>query len=175
MKNELVMKHKGLVVQAMKDLHCRVRTKEEFEDYFIVGILGLMTAAKHYDEEKGKSTYLYLGVKTALTNEFRRNTAEKRQIKTISMDKYDYEFIDLIANSESFEKDLINKIYVQELLNKLKNTRYKQCLIEYYGIGCPALSMPEIALKYGITPSCVRQYIQRALELLRKETKNDNF
>ena len=177
MNDELFMKYKGLVVQVMKDLHCRIRSEDEFENYFVIGFLGLMTALKHYDEEKGKSKYLYLGIKTAITNEFKKRTAEKRQIKTISLNYLiadEIEFLDTIA-VDSFEHNLINKIYVEELLSKLKNTRYKQCLIEYYGIGCPALTMPKIALKYGITSSCVRQYIQRALELLRKEIKNDNI
>lgn len=178
MNEDLVLNNKGLIIKVMKDLHCKIRSEEEFEDYYYVGLLGLLRAIKNYDETKGKSTYLYLGIKTALTNEFKKRSAEMRtKYKTISLNYSiadEIELIDTIA-IDSFESELINKIYVEELLSKLKNKRYKQFLIEYYGINCPALTLPKIASKYGITPQCVRQYIQRALELLRKELKNDNF
>jgi DNA-directed RNA polymerase specialized sigma subunit len=81
------------------------------------------------------------------------------------------ELQDIIPDTRRFENEVINKIIVHEALDRLKNTKYKQFIIEYYGIDVPQLNIRELALKYGVSKQSVQQTIKWGLEVLRKEIK----
>ena len=73
MKDEIILNNLGLIYKAMKDLHCQIRTEEEFEQYYYAGLFALIKASKTYDETKGKSGYLYIYIKNAIKKQFTSN------------------------------------------------------------------------------------------------------
>lgn len=175
MKDEIVLNNLGLINKVIKDMNCQITNQDDFEEYYFVGLVGLLMASKKYDENKGKSTFLYNGIRKALIFNFLYRTRQKRNKlnKEISLNTptANGEIQDYIPDTFRFENQVINKIIVHDALNKLKNTKYKQFIIEYYGIDCPALNTRELALKYGVSKQSVQQTIKWGLEVLRKELK----
>jgi RNA polymerase sigma factor (sigma-70 family) len=173
MKDELILQNKGLIIKVMNDLKCKITCEDDFEDYYYAGLFGLIQATKQYDDSKGKSTYLYKGIKMAIQREFRRRVAARRNgKKPLSLNKYitdGIEFEELITNNSEFENELITKIWIRDALNKLPNRRYKEVLIQYYGIDCLPVSTPKIALKYGTTQQNINELRERGLKRLKKE------
>lgn len=173
MKDEIILNNTGLIIQAMKDLKCRITCDEDFEDYYYAGLIGLIKASKNYDSQKGKSTYLYRGIKMAIQREFRTRSAKIRNYeKPLSLNKEitpGVEFIELLEDSRNIETEIINKITVRDALNKLPKRRYKDILIKYYGIDCEEQSSPKIALKYGTTQQNINELRIRGLKRLKKE------
>lgn len=175
MKDEIILNNLGLIHKAIKDLHCVYKNQEEFEEYYYAGLIGLIKASKTYDKTIGKSTYLYNNICLRIKSVFKYNSNPKRYNGkaeiSLNLEQHGIELQDLIASNYNMEYEVINKIYVEKLLSKLKDKRYKQFIIEYYGIGCPELNMREIAQKYGVCVQNVQQAIQRGLRYLRKETE----
>lgn len=179
MTNKIIVENIGLIYKAMKDLHCNME-EEQKDEYFFTGLMGLYKGIKTYDASKGTkpSTYYYKCISTEIKVLFRTKKYKKHLYnKAISLNTIvgeNLELADIIQSDYDIEEETIKKVMIEDVINainKLKSKKYKQCLVEYYGINRSALSMPKIAQKYGITAQCVRQYIQRGLELLRKELK----
>ena len=185
---EIILNNLGLVNKAIKDLHCRYKNQDEYEELYQIGIIGLIRSAKKYDSAKGKSGYLYKGICYELKKSFYLNSMGKRYINlnAISLDQVVYttddevSLIDIIPSNEDIEKDFIKeetKERVVNTINKLQNERYKTFICEYYGINQPKLNYTEIAKKYGVT----RQYVQQCFKsgekklkiLLEKEFKDE--
>lgn len=175
MKDKIVLDNLGLINKAIKDLNCRYRNQDEFEAYYYAGLIGLIKASKTYNSEKGKSTYLYKSIERRIKTVFDYNSNSRRNNGKIPIslntEIKDMELMNIIASDYNLEKEVINKILIEDTLNKLKNKRYKKFIIEYYGINQEALNMQEIALKYGVSKQCVQQSIQWGLKLMRKEIK----
>lgn len=175
MKDEIILNNLGLITKAMKDMNCQLINPDDFEDYYFSGLVGLIIASKTYDDSKGKSTYLYKGIKKGIMFNFLSRTRKKRdrlnQEISLSTPTNFGELQDIIPDTRRFENEVINKIIVHEALDRLKNTKYKQFIIEYYGIGVPQLNIRELALKYGVSKQSVQQTIKWGLEVLRKEIK----
>lgn len=175
MKEEIILNNLGLIHKAIKDLHCVYRNQEEYDNFYYAGLLGLIKASQTYDETKGKSTYLYNNICLRIKNVFRYNSNPKRHNGlaevSLNIEIQNGELQDLIISNYNLEKEVLNKILIEDTLNKLKNRRYKTYIKEYYGIGTPQLNIPELALKYGVSKQCVQQTIKWGLELMRKEIK----
>ena len=173
MNEKIVLKNLGLINKVMQDMNCLIRDDEDYDFYYHIGLLGLIEASKTYNEEKGKSGYLYKGIKVRIFNAFRYNLRDKRHttIPDISLNKTinDIELIDLIPSNYNLEEEIITKVYVEQLLSKLKEKKYKKYLMEYYGIGSVKLTAGEMADKYGVSKQAIFHAIDRGLEKLREE------
>lgn len=173
MRNEIILNNLGLINKVIKDLNCVWRNADEYERFYYAGLFGLIDASKKFDKEKGNSSYLYNAIRHRIISVFKYNSNPKRYNGkaeiSLNLEQHGIELQDLIASNYNLEYEVINKIYVEKLLSKLKDKRYKQFIIEYYGIGCPELNMREIAKKYGVCVQNVQQAIQRGLRYLRKE------
>lgn len=78
---------------------------------------------------------------------------------------------DTLANEDKKpDSDLVNDSLRTELLCLLENlsTREGDVLVNYYGIGCAAMTLEEIGNKFGLTRERVRQIKEKALKRLRK-------
>ncbi len=173
MREELILNNLGLIHKVMKDIHLNIRNEEEFNEYYYYGLVGLIKASNYFDPNKSKSSYLYKSIRREITDYIKQKVRYKRnpKKKDISLNTLlgdDAELQDFIKSDFNLEKYVIDKVFIDNELNKLKNKRYKAFLIEYYGINCPELNMQEIALKYGVSRQCVHQGIQLGLRLLRK-------
>lgn len=172
--NELITENLYLVKTAIKQLHCKFNSEEEWQEYYQIGCLGLVKATKTIDLTKAKKKYLLRGIKYEILLNFKSNTL-KKNFKTISLNELvgdETEKIDLIPSDFDIEEEILRldrKDIVHKALNKLKNTQYKKFLYEYYGIDTPELNQSEIAQKYGISKQCVQNQIQRGLKILKKE------
>lgn len=179
MNEEVVLKNLGLINKVIKDMNCLIRDDEDYDFYYHIGLLGLIEASKTYNEEKGKSGYLYKGIKVRIFNAFRYNLSDKRHntIPDISLNKTinDIELIDLIPSNYNMEEEIMTKVYVEQLLSKLKDKKYKTYLMEYYGIGSVKLTAREIAKKHGVSKQSVFDAINRGLGKLRKEIENEEI
>lgn len=175
MKDEIILNNLGLIYKAIKDLNCNYATQDEFEDYYFAGLVGLIKASKTYDPSKSKSSYLLIGIKKQILVQFATNSRKKRLARRmdISLNKEinDTELGELIVDDYNLEKKVLDKVLVEELLDRLKNKRYKTFLIEYYGIGKPQLNMHEIGYKYGVSHQFVHNSIKYALYKLKNFVK----
>lgn len=174
MKDKIILNNLGLIHKAIKNLHCQYRTKDQYEEYYYAGLFGLIKASKVQNYNISKSSFLYICIKNEINRQFKKNNANKRKIKyTLSLNKemteYGEEFIEQLEDNYNLEKDVITRLFIKDSLNKLKNKRYKQFIMEYYGIDTPPLNLQEIAEKYGVSKQNVQQLIQWGLKLLRKE------
>ena len=176
MRDKLILDNLGLIYKVMKDMNCTYDSEEHIEEYYFAGLVGLIEATKYYDEEKGKSGFLYKSIQRRIISVFCKNERPKRKGKTpVSLNTTinDIELIDLIRDTRNFEKEIITRDYIDWLLNKLKNKRYKKFLLEYYGIDTPSLKMHEIASKYGVSTQFVHNSIKYALTKLKKIIKEN--
>lgn len=177
MKDEIILNNLGLIYKVMKDLHCNLSNENEFEDYYYAGLLGLIKASKTYDKAKGKSGYLYNAIKLNIYQEFTNRTRKKRHsdLKDVSINQEQscLKLEDYLQSNINIEYEVLNKLYVEDILSKLKERQYKKFLIEYYGINTPQLNSKEIAQKYGVSQSFVNQSIRRAIKIIKKEVLND--
>lgn len=176
---EKILKHIKLIYKVMKDLNCQYKNQDEFDDYFYAGLFGLMSSLETYDETKGKSNYLYSAIEKRIRNVYYYNSRPKRFTgkRPISLNTMidNTEIIDLIVDDYNLEKEVINKEYVNHLLSQLKDTKYKKCLMEYYGIGTKPLNTFELAKKYNTSHQYITLCIQRGIAMLRKVVENEEI
>lgn len=178
MKDEIILNNLGLIYKVMHDLNCDFTNEDAIEEYYFAGLVGLIVASRKYDETKGKSGYLYFSIKSRILSVFDRHTRKDRDkhnpisLNTIISENGD-ELLDIIKDDYDFEQKLINKDYIEYLLNKLKNKRYKTFLLEYYGIYNEPLNTCEIAQKYGVTKQYVNNSIKYALQRIKKILKEN--
>ena len=181
MKDKIILDNIGLIHKVIKDLHCNCTSQEEYQEYYEVGLIGLITASKKYDEELSKSKYLYIGIKNELTNYFRHKTYKKRYngLKELSL----YEqcqgtetyLVDIIPSNQNLEEEYIRKEEIEtinKILNKYKNKKNVEIFKKYYGIGYDAKDLRQLAKEYGVTHQCIHSKVTKLRNKIRKELKN---
>ena len=178
MKEQEIIKHIPLIKKVIKDLHCRYRTEEEYEEYYSAGTLGLVKGAKTYDGSVKVSTYLYACIKNEITQVFAYNSRQKRNgiveslnKPVIEGDKRSGELQDTIPSDEDIEKKFQEELkyeYLYKAINRLKP--YKRALIiKNYGLGCRKKTIRELAKEYGRS----RTGINNAIESARKQIREN--
>lgn len=171
MKDKIILDNLNLINKVMKDLNCEIKSQDDYEQYYYAGLIGLIKSSRKYDSSKGKSGYLYKGIKRYIIAEFIKNSTKKRYgLKKISLniEINNIELINYVQSSFNLEKYVIDKIYLKNILNELKNKSYKTYLIEYY---INDLSLVEIAKKHGVSKQDIHQSIHYALGKLREIIK----
>lgn len=188
--NDEILKYRNLIYKVMNKLHCSPDDETQ-DEMFFEGLLGLYRGIETYRDNMKvkKTTYYYVCIRNAITTKFNYNTRTKRdRISTISFEiplADDIRLEDTIASEENLEQDVIQKEQldlIYKILNESKNTRCKQYIYEFYGIGMPKKKLREIAQKYGVSihnvSTSLRQGIGRLkkkviLEYERKNKKDD--
>ena len=168
-KKQLYEKHKNLIHKVLRDLHCNMKTKEQFDEYYSIAQFGLAKAINNIsgDWKNATSTYFYAYIRNELINYFKYRSTPKRKLLGAKMADI-YDFQNVIDAGIDLEKEYISKENNEELckaLDKLKPT-HKDAIIRKYGMG---MTIPQIAKEYHITPQAVQQRIAIALEKMRKE------
>lgn len=174
---KLITENIKLIYLVLKDM--KLLYKED--DYFDVGMIGLVQGAKTYDAEKGyaASTYLYQCIKHAIIKEMQKDI-KKSDIKVISLDKEVDELHtlnDLIPDDINIENDYILKneaIMISEAIKKL--TPREQIIIkasfgleEYQGY---SLSFRKIGDILSTSKSNVYRIRKKAIKKLKKELES---
>lgn len=182
MRDKMILDNLGLIHRAMKDLHCDFTDKDNIEEIYYHGLLGLIKAVDSYDKDKSTSTYLYVCIANSIKGYFKAKTMQKRysKLKDISLDQpyqnNDIYLIDILPSDENIEENYMKKDTqerVRKVLNKLKNKLEMKCLCEYYGIDSKAQNYRQMARKYGVSYQCIQQRVKRGLKNIKKELEKE--
>lgn len=179
--NEKIEQYYKLIYKVMNDLHCN-REEEKQDDYFFHGLMGLYNGVKSYKPEtKVKETiYYYVCIKNAIIVKFHSNSARKKTaIQEVSLETPICDSLtlkDILQSDLDLEEELIKQEQLEciyKVLNKMENTRYKQYIIDYYGIYNEPLNSYQIALKYGVSHQNISQSLKNGLKRLKKKVKRE--
>lgn len=167
---ELAKDNLNLIYFALKQLN--LYNKDGIDDYFDLGLIGLVKGLKTYSENKGAiSTYLISCIKNEITMELRNQKAAKRNngvkpisINTPTTDKLTIE--DCLESNLNILEDAIKNEQVKELhtaITMLKPVE-KRVIIDIYFKNKTQL---EIAKELGFRQSYVSRIKTKAINKLR--------
>ena len=178
MKDQEITRHLPLIKKVIKDLHCKCRTEDEYQEYYSIGTLGLVKGARSYDGSTKPSTYLYACIKREIMQKFAYNSRQKRYGMVESLNKTiingdegSGELQDMIASEENIEAQFQEKEYydnLYEAINRLKPYK-RELIIQNYGLYGKKLTIRELAKKYHRS----RTGINNAIESARKQIKEN--
>lgn len=179
--NDKIMQYYNLIYKVMNDLHCS-RDDETQDGMFFEGLMGLYNGIRTYDVdgEANETTYYYVCIKNAITNKFRSNSYQIRnRMKEISLETILYGDVSIeetLSTNLDIEYELIKEEQLNcicNVLNKTKNSRFKQYFCEFYGIGMPRLKLKEIGQKYGVSTHNVSASLRQGIGRLKKKVKKE--
>ena len=176
-KEELYNKYKYLIYKVIKDLNCRYRTEEEWQEYYDFGEMGLLKAINTYDFRNEKSTYFYKCIRREILWLFRYKGMNKRKINYLLLESLndklqdDAELYEIIEDQNvDIEKQILkNEKYeiLYKAIDSLKPS-YKDIICKYYGIKCKKYTLEEIALIYNTSRQALHFKKDNALKTLKK-------
>ncbi len=84
--SELIENHIPLVKHLVRHFICRLPPQVQFDDLMQAGMIGLIEAANHYQDEKGAqfSTYATIRIKGSILDEIRRQDWVPRSVYKVS-------------------------------------------------------------------------------------------
>jgi len=190
LEEKLILENMALIRKVIKDLHLYWQTEDEFQEYYDVGLDGLIKGVRSYDEAKGKiSTWCIPCIRNEILHlvtqkNYKKNKNEYgRDISlnfTINEDSEKVtEYGDLIPDlNTNVELEIEKKFEAERLLvavNQLKNEKDKLVIKMYYGLeGYEPMIFRDIAEQFGCSDSAIQFRARRALPLLKKYLeKND--
>lgn len=171
-KLELYNQYKGMIFKVIKDMHCEIKNKEQYREYYDIAEMGLIKAINNIrEQEKITTTYFYKYMKNELINYFHYKTRPKRILLGTNMANIDDYNIDSGIN---IEMDLIRKSEIEELLNIVERLKpeYKELIKSHYGIGRKSESFRNIARKNNVSTQSVQQKEQYIFKKIKKEYFN---
>lgn len=152
----------------------------EYDDLFQTACIGLVNAAKTYNESKGYafSTYAYLCMNNELRKFYQLEGMKKRKL---FRDAYRYDdvlktsekgetYLDKISSEENIEETIVEKIMVEQLLEILTD-KERNVIKLYFGIGCSKYKQKEICKMYGVTDRAISQIVNKSLKKMRLHLK----
>lgn len=184
MNEKLVLENTQLIHKVIKDMRLYYRTKDEYQDFYDWGLIGLINGAKTYDETKTKTgTYLYRCIYNAIARELYVNSLQKRKNK-YGKDVSIYSKIREGENGEIltiFDITKDEKVNIEEEILRLERAEKLHDAIDkldpieqdyikkYYGVfGYVQMTGEEIAKEYNISRQAVNTRIERIKKKLRK-------
>lgn len=184
-QDDLIVKNTKLIYKVIQRMHLTYKTEDELQDYYDAGLLGMIKAAKYYDEAKTKpSTFFY----TAIANEIKKflivKTAKKRfnengsDISLYTDLGEDLQIIDVIKDKNvDIEKEVEKKLESERLLyaiNKLSNEKNKIVIYKLYGLnGYQQKNMSEIAKEFRVSKNAIYEMKRRSIIKLKKILENN--
>ena len=177
MNEDLVIKNLNLIYKVLKDLKMLYLQ----EEYFDIGVIGLVKAAKGYDDSKDItfSTYAYTVIRNEILYNLKKTTSNKRKANynTISLNQVlasdgekDFTLEDVIPSDTDIEEELIKKEELEQLyaaLFKLNDKEFKVITYLYGLLGTTELTQKEIAKRFNISQTSIARYKNRAIHRLR--------
>lgn len=170
MREDLILSNVGLIYQVLK----KYKLYNLRDEYFDVGMIGLVKAANTFDSTKGFkfSTYAFKCISSEILNCLKKNNCTIRDVSFDYQVSENLKLEDLLQDpfdmeENLYEKEKINRLYEEvEKLNAIE----KICIIFSYGLyGVEKLKQKDIANELGMTQSSVSRTITRAIKKLRKK------
>lgn len=162
---KLVLDNINLIYLVLK----RLKVYHKCDEYFDIGMIGLVKGAKSFNKDLGYSptTYLYKCIYNEIVMEFR-----KKEISTISLNNPIDElhtFEDILSDEKTAESDYFlgyDNIIIDEAIKQL--TKKEQIIIKStFGFYKKQLSQTELAKLFGITQPQVSRIRKAALKKLK--------
>lgn len=179
--DELITNNIKLVPYTIKLLNCNYYDKDEYEELYHAGLIGLIEGAKCYDfSQPYRSSFFVSCIKNSIMNRVfskhcRKYYFDFRKL-TVSLNRQitndeETELMELLPSDYNLEEDFFQILVKQELyenLDKLKPT-YKQILVKRYGLeNGREMTLEEIASDVGISRQAVNEKYRRAIRDLKK-------
>ena len=174
-KDELYEKYGKLAFKVLQDMHCNIKNKDQFEDYFSVVQLGLAKAINNVDKgcNTVSSSYFYTYMRNELINYFKYRTNPRRLLLGSKMADIEEFSIDAGIN---IEDDYIKKETFLEVCDIIKTLKpdHREIITRRYGIGRDKETIKMIADDKKISKQAVQQKEQYILKNIKKELLKRN-
>ena len=180
MKEKLILDNINLIYMVLK----RYNLYNELDEYYDVGMIGLVKGANNFDESKGykPSTYLTSCITYEILNYKRKQSMQKRGngIQNISLytqindNGKELYLLDIIPSKENIEDNIIKKEKIELIYKKILelNERDKLIICSTYGLlGYKGLTQNQIAENTNITQGHISRIIKKFIKEC-KETYN---
>jgi RNA polymerase sporulation-specific sigma factor len=175
MEEKLILDNINLIYHVLK----KYNLYSDLDEYFDIGMIGLVKAAKKFDGSKGykPSTYLSNCIANEILCYIRNQKCLKRGsgIKNISIytpitDEID--LLDCIRSNEDIEKNTIKKEQHELLYQEISklNERDKFIICSKYGLlGYEELTQEQLSEATGLSQSYVCRIIKKFIEEVRRK------
>ena len=173
-EEKIILENISLVYYMLK----KMKLFTKCEEWYDVGVIGLIKGVKSYDPTKGSkiSTYLSFCIKNEILAEIRRLKSEKRKANNNTVSLYkeinkkgedSIYLIDVIPSDYDVESEVIKNDVMNDLLDCLSE-REKNILISSYGLlGNKKLSQKEISKKLNISQAQVSRILKKILNKIK--------
>ena len=144
----------------------------DYEDYYQVGVIGLINASKNYNSnfKTTFSTYAYVCIKNEILKYLKKDGE-----RCFSLEDKIYDEIRIEDTISDNEKSPIEKIIIKEtkteiyrIINSELNALEKQIIKMFFGIGCKKYKQKEIADILKIPQYKISRIKDNALKHIRK-------
>ncbi len=168
LKEDIVMHSAGIALAYAAYLSSK--GLKNFEEALYEGLSGIIAGVDkclEVEEYSELSTYINVQIQFLLENyifDYEENEAmEFIELSSMPLEDNDepsYDFDDCFEFSD-------DRIYIDKLLTVL-NPRNKEIMIQYFGLDDKELSIPEIALHFGLNEAAVSYIIESSLDKMRR-------
>lgn len=177
--NDLVLKNQGLVWYTIENLEKRghlIHHSKTFEkdDYYQIGMIGLIKAAKRFDETKGYrfSTYAVTSIRNTILNELKRNSSRQKSYDSMNIS---YEAVTDGGFAPGSEHMNIDDLNIQSIFERAIRMypEYKGLLEMTYAYAktyANGYAWKEVAEMYGTDSATIRKQMKKAKKLLSSGT-----
>ncbi len=181
-KEKLISHNLRLVAHIVK----KYNQSGEADDLISVGSIGLIKAINtfRYDKNTQFSTYAARCIENEILMLLRagkKHTGVMSLGECLGQDKDGNEvcLIDILPSDEDLEQNVENNILTDKLFALIKNSlsdREYQIISLRYGLNNgPAYTQREVAKKLGISRSYISRLEKKALEIIRRKSKENNI
>lgn len=180
MEEKLITENINLVYHVLK----KYKLYSYLDEYFDIGMIGLVRGAKTYDESKGykPSTYLTKCIANEIfkynkTQNYAKRSNGQKDISIytpIGEDGNECYLMDMIPSDENIEEMIIKQEQLEWLYKELSKIeeRDKFIICSYYGLlGYKKLTQIEIAKKVKVSRKTVSLVIKKYIEKLRRNNE----
>jgi RNA polymerase sigma factor (sigma-70 family) len=187
-QEQMILDNLNLIHVAIKQLNLTWRTKDEWQDYYDNGLIGLIRGVKAFENNKGikPSTFLIPCIKNEIKHHITIKKAKKRINEfgeTISLNeiinKTDEKELMFFLKDEkiNIEKQVQKKIELETIvyrINKMKNIKDALVLKMYFGLdGFTERSMSEISEILKVSEQMISVRFNKGIEKIKKEMEKE--
>lgn len=174
MREKMILENLGLIYTAIKNLHYQYIDKDDYDEIFGAGLIGLIHGVDTYDGQRRLGYYLYICIANQIKRAFQIRTLKRNcnGKKDISLNLLLFEdtmqLESLLSNDEDIEQKVIDKDFTQ-ILKQLEDKLNLKVLYQYYGFGYKQKNMNELAKEYNVSHQAIQQKVSKLKQVLKQE------
>ena len=172
-KEEIIKNSLYMIKQVIKGT---VRNKENYEDDYQAGVIGMLFALESFDTERGVqwNTFATKCIRRSIIREFQRRERSKRNGYNVhGLGQGDKNPENIIQDEQNIEEEIIEREFAKEVAQNAKNILTQtefEALEQVYGInGNEKKTYKQISQQLGKSQSTIRTQIAEGIKKLRKE------